>query len=151
MSRLREAFDFRSAIYAALVMGGIVWFINAGHGPLLATTAALKQASYTFFMGGLIMRFCERLARSRGPASLALAAAVILPCIVTIGATFFVHSLRGTPEPVASTIPVAVISLPTFTGWALKSRRNAASAGREGSAQESPASEAIGDQVLEKQ
>ncbi|MCP4035999.1 MAG: hypothetical protein GY733_03620 [bacterium] len=140
MSRIREAFDLRSAIYAALLMGSIVWYINAAHGPLLATTAALKQAGYTFLMGGLIMRFCEWLALRRGSAGLALASAIIFPCIVTIGATFFVHSLRGTPEPVASTIPVAVISLPTFTGWALKSRKGATSVPDQGVPTESPTS-----------
>lgn len=149
MSRLREAFDLRSGIFAALLMGGIVWIINAGHGPLPATTAALKQASYTFFMGGLIMRFCERLALRRGPAGWVLATAVILPSIVTVGATFFVHSLRGTPEPVASTIPVALISLPTFTGWVLQTRRKARSGPEEGAIPESPPTPAIDDRALE--
>ena len=92
MNRLRRAFDLRSAIYAALLMGGIVWWINASHGLLLSTTAAFKQAVYTFFMGGVIMRFCERLALRPGPAGVVLATAVVLPSIITTGATF---SARG--------------------------------------------------------
>ncbi len=146
MDRFRETFDLRSAMFGALLMGSIVWYINAAHGSFLATTAALKQASYTFFMGGLITRFCERLAMRPGPAALALAAAVILPCIITTGATFFVHSLKGTPEPVASTIPVAVISLPTFTVWAWKSRRGASDAAD----QDCQAATTIVDRVLEE-
>jgi hypothetical protein len=124
-ARLGDFFDLRSGIAAALLMGGIVGGINLGHGLALATTAALKQGAYTFLMGGVIMRFCSLLATLTGPARLVLASAILLPSAVTILATFFVHSLKGTPEPVASTIPVALISLPTFSGWALKTRRSA--------------------------
>jgi hypothetical protein len=56
---IKKYFDFRSGILAALMMGSIVWWINAGHGPLLATIAALKQAGYTFIMGGMIIRLCH--------------------------------------------------------------------------------------------
>jgi hypothetical protein len=126
MDRLRKVFDFNSGVIAALLMGGIVGWINFSHGLVPASTAALKQGAYTFLMGGLIVRFCRALASMSGPGWLVFATATLLPSLVTIGATFFVHSLKGTPEPVASTIPVAVMSLPSFSGLAYHTRRNAA-------------------------
>jgi len=124
-ARLSDFFDVRSGLAAALLMGGIVGCINLGHGFPLAMTAALKQGAYTFLIGGVIMRFCTLLATLSGPDLLVLVGATLLPSAVTILGTFLVHSLKGTPEPVASTIPVALISLPTFSGWALKTRRSA--------------------------
>jgi len=124
MKRLRDAFDLRSALLGALLMGGIVWWINSAHGFLLATTAASKQAAYTFLMGGVIMRFATRLAERDGPRWFVMTTATVLPTLVTVGATFFVHSLKGTPEPLASTVPVALLSPPVFGGWALRARRN---------------------------
>lgn len=123
MKRLRDAFDLQSAVLGALLMGGIVWWINSSHGVLLATTAASKQAAYTFLMGGVIMRLATRLAERNGPGWLVVATATLIPTAVTVGATFFVHSLKGTPEPVASTVPVALLSPPVFIGWALKTRK----------------------------
>ena len=126
MRRLLDAFDLRSAVLGALLMGGIVWWINSEHGVLLATTAASKQAAYTFLMGGVIMRLATKLAERDGPRWLVVARATVLPTLVTVGATFFVHSLKGTPEPVASTIPVALLSPPVFAGWALKACKSSA-------------------------
>lgn len=106
-------------------MGTAVWFINVSHGPLLATTAALKQSVYTFFMGGLILQFCAYLARRPWPGGLAFVAAVVLPSVITIGATFGLHNLRGTPLPLPSTLPVAILSPPSFIAWAWRARREA--------------------------
>ena len=126
MDRLRKVFDFNSGVIAALLMGGIVGWINFGHGLAPASTAALKQAAYTFLMGGLIVRFCKVLAGLSGPGWLVFSTATLVPSLVTIGATFAVNSLKGTPEPIASTIPVAVMSLPSFSGLAYHTRKNAA-------------------------
>lgn len=132
MKRVRDAFDLQSAVLGALLMGSIVWWINASHGALPATTAASKQAAYTFFMGGVIMRLATRLAERNGPRWLVVALATLIPTAVTVGATFFVHSLKGTPEPLASTVPVALLSPPVFAGWAVKTRKNAADGARRG-------------------
>lgn len=122
INTIKEYFDLRSGIFAAVMMGGIVWWINAGYGPVLATTAALKQAAYTFFMGGLIIRFCHYLAGRSWSALTATTMATVLPTLVTTGATLLVHSLKGTPEPILSTLPVAVLSPLIFFMLAWKQR-----------------------------
>jgi len=125
VKRWRNAFDFRSAVLGAALMGSIVWWINSAHGLLLATTAATKQAAYTFLMGGVIMRLATRLAQREGPRWLVFTIATVVPTLVTVGATFFVHSLKGTPRPLASTVPVALLSPPVLAGSAARARRNA--------------------------
>ena len=122
--RASEWFDARSGLAGGLLLGGAVWFINVSHGYLGATTAALKQFAYTFFMGALIMRLCTRLALRPGSDGAALFLAVSVPSAVTIGATFLVHSLRGTPEPALSTIPVAIVSPIAFALWSRRVRRD---------------------------
>lgn len=112
-------FDPVSGLAAAVLMGGIVWFINQAHGPWPATTAALKQAGYTFLMGGAVTQLCRHLAARPWQRWIAVAVATIVPSAITILATFGVHSLKGTPEPVLSTVPVMLLSPPVFGYWSL--------------------------------
>jgi hypothetical protein len=119
-----EWLDVRSGLAGGLVLGAAVWLINVSHGYWGASTAALKQFVYTFFMGAAIMRLCTALAQRPGPDVAALWLALAVPSAVTIGATFFVHSLRGTPEPVLSTLPVAIVSPIAFGLWARRVRRD---------------------------
>lgn len=109
----------------AIVLACIVFGINyldtldlAG-----ATTAALKQGTYTFLFGGTIMRGCETLATTIQKKAVALAAATIIPSAVAICLTFGVHSLKGTPMPVASTIPTAVMVFPSTFIWGYRKRK----------------------------
>lgn len=124
---IRRYMDMRMAVAGAFFLGTIVWLINAFAGPELdvvgATTAAFKQGTYTFLAGGIIMRFTERLAtRPHWSRGAALTVATLAPSVIAVGATFLVHSLRGTPEPVASTLPTLVMAPPSFFGWALRKR-----------------------------
>jgi hypothetical protein len=121
-ARLDTWIDVRSGLAGGVVMGAAVFFINLSHGTLGASTAALKQFAYTFLMGSLIMRLCTALALRKGPDAATISAAIVVPSAVTIGATLFVHSLRGTPEPLLSTIPVAVVSPAGFAFWSRRVR-----------------------------
>lgn len=105
-------------------MGVIVFLINYdGQGTALgASTAAGKQAAYTFFLGGLFMKQCENLAVRIKPYRTALALAVIVPSLVTLLLTFSLHSLKGTPKPLQSTIPTLMI-IPATIVWAYRKRK----------------------------
>jgi hypothetical protein len=116
---LSRYIDYKMGLYGGVVMGVIVFFVNYFHtwefiGP---TTAALKQAFYTFLFGGVIMRGSELLATRIQYRSLALFLACLIPSAVSIGLTFAVHNLRGTPEPLASTIPTAIFVVPSTAIW----------------------------------
>jgi len=111
--------DYGSAVMAAAFLGTVVFCLNYSHGAMRAFPAALKQATYTFFVAGFIVRNNERLARRlAAPAASLLLAATVSSCLA-VGLTFLVHSARGTPEPVRSTLPTALIGPPSFLllGW----------------------------------
>lgn len=106
--------DYKMGLIGAGVMGSVVFGINYydTHELLGASTAALKQGGYTFFFGGSVMRGCEYLATRIKTRTLALLASVIIPSAVSIGLTYGVHSMKGTPKPVESTIPTAALVVP---------------------------------------
>jgi hypothetical protein len=119
--------DIRMGLYGGVVMGVIVFFVNYFHtreffGP---TTAALKQASYTFIFGGVIMRGSELLATRIRRRRVALLLACLIPSVVSIALTFAVHSLKGTPEPLYSTIPTAIFVIPSTAVWGVIRRKSA--------------------------
>jgi hypothetical protein len=117
--------DYRMAIAGAMVLGVIVFCINYfGSGELKgAVTAALKQGAYTFLFGGVIMRGCENLSTRIHKRWIALASAIIVPSVLAIGLTFGVHSMKGTPKPVESTVPTAILVIPSTAVWSLRKRK----------------------------
>ena len=130
-SHLRKAFDFgsryldyRMGFFGAIIMGSIVFVINySATGELIpSATAALKQGGYTFFFGGIIMKFCEYFAIRIKKRTLALAAAVIIPTAIALTLTYGLHNLKGTPKPLASTIPTLMI-IPATAVWGYKKRK----------------------------
>ena len=109
----------------AVVLGSFVFFINYDHGFWPGLTAASKQAFYTFFAGGLLTRLCENLSVRYEKKLPALLMAMSVPTILSLVLTYAVHSLRGTPEPLMSLIPTAIMSPPSFLWWGYVSRRRA--------------------------
>ena len=121
----KKYIDYRMGVAGGLVMASIVFYINY-HGTqdtFGATTAALKQGTYTFFFGGVIMRMSELIATGVIKKRTALLAACIIPSLVSLTLTFGVHSLKGTPKPVESTIPTAIFVIPSTLIWGFIKRR----------------------------
>jgi hypothetical protein len=116
--------DVSTAWKAALFLGLVVYAINFSHGALAALPAALKQATYTFFVSGLIVRLCERLAKNRTLGWMALPLATLVPSAIAIGLTYLMHSLKGTPEPFYSTVPTALMVFPAFAVWGWRAQRS---------------------------
>ena len=120
-------FDYKIGIAGGLVMGIIVFFINyrATGETTGAFTAATKQGIYTFFFGGSIMKICEITAIRIKSRFLALFLATFIPSFISLALTFGVHSLKGTPRPVESTIPTAIFVIPSTAIWGyIKRRKN---------------------------
>jgi hypothetical protein len=116
--------DYRMGFIGAGVMSIIVFGINfygtqdwSG-----ATTAALKQGTYTAVFGGIIMRGCEALATRIQKKVVALIAAVLIPATISIALTYGVHCMKGTPRPVESTIPTVVLIIPSTVIWGFMKR-----------------------------
>ncbi len=121
--------DYGSAIVAAALLGGIVFWINHDHGNALATTAALKQGTYTFFVAGFIAKNNERLVLRWGE-PWGLPAAVLVSSCIAVSLTFLVHSLKGTPEPLHSTLPTILMAPPGFAALGWRARKAAQATGK---------------------
>ncbi len=106
----------------ALVMGMIVWIINASYGWWPATTAALKQAAYTFLFGGMLIRILYGLVLSIKNRPLAIATSTLSVAILTIVMVYIVHSIKGTPRPFESTLPTIIMAPPGFMVLAIRKR-----------------------------
>ena len=117
--------DFKIGIAGGLVMGIIVYLINYRATGVVggALTAALKQGVYTFFFGGIIMKISENLAVGLNPKILALLMATLIPSLISLGLTFGLHSMKGTPKPVESTVPTALFVIPSTLVWGIMKRR----------------------------
>jgi len=116
-------FNMKIGVGGALFMSVLVYFINADHGFLPASIAAAKQAFYTFLMAGTNLKLAENLAIRFKSTKLALFLAVFIPSVITIAMTYAVHSLKGTPEPFASTIPTILLGPPSILIFVYRKRR----------------------------
>jgi len=120
----RRFIDYKIGIAGAIVMGGIVFGINYFSTSEItgSFTAALKQATYTFFFGGFLMKWCEYLATSIKKQTLAIVASVLIPSVFTLLLTYSMHNMKGTPKPLESTFPTTII-IPATAIWGLKKRK----------------------------
>jgi hypothetical protein len=114
--------NLKMGLAGALVMGAIVWFINMGYGWWPATTAALKQAAYTFLFGGVLIKILDTVAMKIKNRYLAIATATILVSVITIILVYIVHNLKGTPRPFESTLPTLIMAPPGFLALAIRKR-----------------------------
>ncbi len=114
--------NLRMGLAGALVMGSIVWVINAGFGWWPATTAAMKQAAYTFLFGGMLIKMLDTIAVRIKNRYLAIATATIITASLTIILVYIIHSLKGTPRPFASTLPTMIMAPPGFLALAIRKR-----------------------------
>jgi hypothetical protein len=106
----------------ALVMGGIVWIINMDYGWWPATTAAMKQAAYTFLFGGILIKILDTIVLKIPNRLVAIATATIVVSCTTIVLVYIVHNLKGTPMPFESTMPTIVMAPLGFLALAIRKR-----------------------------
>jgi hypothetical protein len=85
-------------------------------------TAALKQGSYTFLLGGIFMKGCENLATNIRNRTLAIITSVVIPSALTLVLTYTMHNFKGTPKPLESTIPTVLI-IPATAVWGYRKRK----------------------------
>ncbi|OUR97589.1 hypothetical protein A9Q81_13015 [Gammaproteobacteria bacterium 42_54_T18] len=119
----RRFLNVRMAIVGSLLLGSLVFYINYSYGIIDVKYAALKQACYTFFVAGLITRLNETIARSASGRWRALCLATISSSFMSIGLTLGLHNLRGTPEPLLSTVPTILLAPPGFAILAWREQR----------------------------
>ncbi len=114
--------NLKMGLAGALVMGLVVWFINMDFGWWPATTAALKQAAYTFLFGGILIKILETISIKVQNKYRAVVLATLFVSILTILLVYGVHSMKGTPRPFESTLPTIIMAPPGFFALALRKR-----------------------------
>ena len=114
--------DYPSALAGAIIMGIIVFIINSKYGAWPATTAALKQAAYTFLFGGFIIRLLYGMVQHIPGKVTGLVLTVLATSALTISLVYLVHSMKGTPLPVQSTLPTVFLAPPGFFFLALREK-----------------------------
>lgn len=119
---LNRFINLKMGFAGAIVMGGIVWFINMSYGWWPATTAALKQAAYTFIFGGILIKILDTITMKIQNRYLAVAIATLTVSTVTILLVYGVHSMKGTPRPFESTLPTIFMAPPGFLALAIRKR-----------------------------
>ncbi|MEE9374272.1 MAG: hypothetical protein V3V00_14555 [Saprospiraceae bacterium] len=115
-------FDLKMGLYGAIIMAFIVYLVNADHDPSGALIAASKQFVYTCLMGGIFTKMVENIAIKWDDKWMSLILAVIIPTLITIALTYFMHTLKGTPEPLNSTVPTTLTAPLSFSVWAYLKR-----------------------------
>jgi uncharacterized membrane protein len=123
LNHFKKYFNPRVGLAGALIMGGIVFYINKNYGWFLATTAGLKQAAYTFFFGGIIVKVLEYFLTSIKNRYVSVPLSVLIVSAITTFLVFIVHNLKGTPEPFLSTIPTLFLAPPGFLGLAIRFKK----------------------------
>jgi len=118
---IKNYFDMKNAAIGAGIMGGIVYLVNSSHETSEAITAGAKQTVYTFLVGGAMMKLCENIVNSN--ASQKVIKSIVYPTLATVGLTYGLHSLKGTPEPELSTLPTAIIAPIGFSIWQKMKKR----------------------------
>jgi len=116
-------FDPKMGIGGGLFLATIVFFINVDHGINEAIIPALKQGIYTFLAGGTMMRIAENLSVKYKSQTGSIVIAVIVPTVLAVGFTYIVHSAKGTPEPLNSTLPTMIFAPLGFLWWAVRKRK----------------------------
>jgi hypothetical protein len=115
-------FDPKMGTVGAVLMGSAVFYVNSKYGIDTALITTGKQAVYTFFVGGFMVRICENVATYFESPKVSKVMSILVPSALTLGLTYFVHSMEGTTEPLESTIPTFLLAPPSFAFWGHKKR-----------------------------
>jgi hypothetical protein len=121
---IKSVIDIKLGIIGAIFMGSVVAYINSDHGILPAGIAALKQALYTFFIGGVIIRILDFTVNNIKKKTYAYLVSITVATFLTTSMVYFVHCLKGTPKPLDSTLATVVLAPPGYIYLAYFKRKN---------------------------
>jgi uncharacterized membrane protein YvlD (DUF360 family) len=116
--------DIPTAIAGAVIMGIIVGFINRKFGLWPASTAAVKQAAYTFLFGGMLTKLLYVISDKIDGVYKATFISALIVTVITVLMVFAVHNMRGTPRPLESTIPTALMAPFGFSFLAYRRKKS---------------------------
>jgi hypothetical protein len=116
--------DIRLGIIGAIFMGSVVAYINSDSGIFPASIAALKQALYTFFIGGVIIKILDLIVNRIQKKVYAYVVSIAVATFLTTSMVYIVHCMKGTPKPIDSTIATVILAPPGYIYLAYFKRKN---------------------------
>ena len=105
-------------------MGSVVAYINSDSGIFPASIAAFKQALYTFFIGGVIIKILDLIVNRIKKKAYAYVISITVATFLTTSMVYFIHCMKGTPKPVDSTIATVILAPPGYIYLAYFKRKN---------------------------
>lgn len=117
-----QVINVRYGILGAMFMGSWVYYLNMDHpfpGPL---TAALKQAAYTFFVGGFITKLVEFIVKREAKRFFIILWAILASTAITAILMIVLHSMKGTPAKAETILWTILVAPPGFIIVAIRER-----------------------------
>jgi hypothetical protein len=115
----KEYFDVKSGAFFGGLSGIGVGLINSGKGLEYMLSSGGKEALKVFACGSLNLGLCKQLSTKTKNLALAYLLAVSIPSAIGTAESYAVHKyISGTPRPIASTLPTAVLTPVFFLGFA---------------------------------
>ena len=112
---LAQHFDWRSGVKAGALFALIVFLINVfATDPINWTgsaTAAIKQFVYTFLIGSWLFGLAQWVSGHFRSPVLGICVSTVLVGSFASALILGMHSLRGTPEPLLSSLPAIIVGL----------------------------------------
>jgi hypothetical protein len=123
ISFFKSVIDVKLGIIGAVFMGSVVAYINSDNGIFPASIAALKQALYTFFIGGIIIKILDLIVNQIKQKTYAYLISITVATFLTTTMVYMVHCLKGTPKPLDSTIATVILAPPGYIYLAYSKRK----------------------------
>ena len=82
----------------------------------------VSEGIKSLILGGTTAKLCEHLATSYESEKISKLAGIVIPSIITLGATYLSHKQFGSSVDWESTIPYVVGSTSSFVWWANRKR-----------------------------
>ena len=115
--RVSRFIDIKMGFLGAVFMSIIVFWVNLDHGAFAALIACLTQLCYTLFFGGLFLKMAENIAVAQSSRFESVLFGALIPMSITALLTFWLHTMKGTPEPLYSTVPTMFFAAISFGIW----------------------------------
>ncbi len=121
--KLTKYINLKTGSLGAVFLGIVVYYINKDFGWQQASVAGLKQAIYTLFFGGAIVKLCETQCLKPEHKWMGIFRGAAMASTIAIIAVLILHHFKGTPRPFYSSLPILLTAPPSFWIIAWRSRR----------------------------
>ena len=123
VSKTKSFINIKYGLLGATFMGSWVYFLNMDYPWPKPFEASMKQAAYTFFVGGLLTKMVEIIVKKEKPRNMSIVLAVLASTIITAILMFLLHYIiKGTPAKMETVVWTILVAPPGFIIVAIRER-----------------------------